>query len=108
MGLVNPKIGAVSNRRGRGLFLTRTVNAAHTRRMAESAGSVQGPHLVVTDIEAAHAELTARGAEVSEVFHVADGARTSGPDPARGIYNSFVSFTDPDGNGRLVQEVNRR
>ena len=76
-------------------------------RKPESAGSVQGLHLVVTDIVAAHAELTARGAQVSEVFHVANGVRASGPDPARGVYNSFVSFTDPDGNGWLVQEVNR-
>ena len=76
-------------------------------RKPESAGSVQGLHLVVTDIEAAHAELTARGAEVSEVFHFANGVQTSGPDPARGNYNSFVSFTDPDGNGWLVQEANR-
>ena len=76
-------------------------------RTPESAGSVQGLHLVVTDIEAAHAELTARGAEVSEVFHFANGVQTSGPDPARGSYNSFVSFTDPDGNGWLVQEANR-
>jgi catechol 2,3-dioxygenase-like lactoylglutathione lyase family enzyme len=76
-------------------------------RKPESAGSVQGLHLIVTDIEAAHAELTARGAEVSEVFHFANGVQTSGPDPARGSYNSFVSCTDPDGNGWLVQEVNR-
>ncbi|HEY4460410.1 MAG TPA: VOC family protein [Pseudonocardiaceae bacterium] len=76
-------------------------------RKPDAAGSVQGLHLVVTDIEAAHAELTARGAEVSEVFHFANGVQTSGPDPARGIYNSFVSFTDPDGNGWLIQEVNR-
>jgi catechol 2,3-dioxygenase-like lactoylglutathione lyase family enzyme len=76
-------------------------------RKPESAGSVQGLHLVVTDIEAAHAELTARGAEVSEVFHFADGVQASGPDPARGEYNSFVSFADPDGNGWLVQEARR-
>ncbi|HJP78357.1 MAG TPA: VOC family protein [Pseudonocardiaceae bacterium] len=76
-------------------------------RNAESAGSVQGLHLIVTDIEAAHAELTARGAPVSEVFHFADGAQTSGPDPARGEYNSFISFSDPDGNGWLVQEAHR-
>ena len=76
-------------------------------RKPESAGSVQGLHLVVTDIEAAHAELTGRGADVSEVFHFANGVQTSGPDPARGSYNSFVSFADPDGNGWLVQEANR-
>lgn len=72
-----------------------------------SAGSVQGLHLIVNDIEAAHAELTERGAPVSEVFHFVDGAQTSGPDPARGEYNSFISFSDPDGNGWLVQEAHR-
>ncbi|HEX4222043.1 MAG TPA: VOC family protein [Pseudonocardiaceae bacterium] len=76
-------------------------------RKPESSGSVQGLHLVVTDIEAAHAELTGRGALVSEVFHFADGAQAGGPDPARGNYNSFISFSDPDGNGWLVQEANR-
>ncbi len=75
-------------------------------RNPESAGSVQGLHLVVTDIEAAHAELSGRGAPVSEVFHFANGAQTPGPDPARGKYNSFVSFSDPDGHGWLVQEGN--
>jgi catechol 2,3-dioxygenase-like lactoylglutathione lyase family enzyme len=76
-------------------------------RNPESAGSMQGLHLVVTDIEAAHAELTARGAPVSEVFHFVNGAQTSGLDPARGDYNSFLSFSDPDGNGWVVQEAHR-
>jgi catechol 2,3-dioxygenase-like lactoylglutathione lyase family enzyme len=80
-------------------------------------GSVKGTHLVVTDIEAARAELVARGAEASEVFHEgAPGARfqhdgpdgrVSGPAPEDASYGSFVSFSDPDGNGWLVQEVNR-
>ena len=77
-------------------------------RNPDSAGRVQGLHLVVTDIEAAHAELRGRGAPVSEVFHFANGTQVSGPDPARGDYNSFVSFSDPDGNGWLVQEVGRK
>jgi hypothetical protein len=68
---------------------------------------VQGLHLIVTDIETAQAELSGRGAPASEVFHFADGVQTSGPDPARANYNSFVSFSDPDGNGWLVQEANR-
>ncbi|HEY4023482.1 MAG TPA: VOC family protein [Pseudonocardiaceae bacterium] len=74
-------------------------------RNPASSGPVQGLHLVVTDIEAAHAELSGRGAPISEVFHFVDGVQTSGPDPARGKYNSFVSFSDPDGNGWLVQEA---
>jgi catechol 2,3-dioxygenase-like lactoylglutathione lyase family enzyme len=74
-------------------------------RNLEAAGSVQGLHLVVTDIDAARAELAGRGVEVSEVFHFGPQGQTPGPDPQRASYNSFVSFSDPDGNGFLVQEV---
>jgi catechol 2,3-dioxygenase-like lactoylglutathione lyase family enzyme len=74
-------------------------------RNPDAAGSVQGLHLVVTDIDAARAELTGRGVDASEVFHFGPQGQTAGPDPQRGSYNSFVSFSDPDGNGFLVQEV---
>ena len=70
-------------------------------------GSVKGLHLVVTDIETARAELVGRGADVSELFHFDAGGQVSGPDPQRSSYNSFLSFSDPDGNGWLVQEVKR-
>jgi catechol 2,3-dioxygenase-like lactoylglutathione lyase family enzyme len=70
-------------------------------------GSSKGLHLVVTDIDAAHAELVARGTEVSEVFHIGEAGQTPGPDPERRDYNSFLSFDDPDGNTWLVQEVKR-
>ena len=70
-------------------------------------GSAQGLHLIVADIEAARAELAGRGTEVSEIFHFEEGRRTSGPDPERAKYASFLSFKDPDGNAWLVQEVNR-
>lgn len=68
------------------------------------AGPVKGLHLMVTDIDAARAELAERGVEVSEVFHFEDGRQASGPDPQRGDYNSFASLSDPDGNEWLVQE----
>jgi catechol 2,3-dioxygenase-like lactoylglutathione lyase family enzyme len=72
-------------------------------------GSAQGLYLVVSDIEAARAELVSRGADVSEVFHRDGGeGRFTGPDPTRRSYSSFVSFRDPDGNGWLVQEVTTR
>ena len=74
-------------------------------RNLEAAGSLQGLHLIVTDIDAARAELVGRGVEVSEVFHFGPRGQTPGPDPQRASYNSFVSFSDPDGNGFLVQEV---
>ena len=74
-------------------------------RNPDAAGSVQGLHLIVTDIDAARAELTGRGLEASEVFHFGAEGQTPGPDPQRASYNSFLSFTDPDGNGWLVQEV---
>ncbi len=79
-------------------------------------GSVQGLHLVVTDIEAACADLARRGAEVSAPFHDAGGVfhragtdgRVDGPDPERRSYASFASFSDPDGNGWVLQEVTER
>ena len=72
-------------------------------------GSARGLYLVVSDIEAARAELVDRGVEVSEVFHrVGGGDRLSGPDPERRSYGSFASFNDPDGNGWLLQEVTVR
>jgi catechol 2,3-dioxygenase-like lactoylglutathione lyase family enzyme len=74
-----------------------------------AAGSTQGVYLVVSDGEAARAELTARGIDVSEVFHRGGPTgRLSGPDPERKSYGSFVAFADPDGNSYLVQEVTAR
>jgi catechol 2,3-dioxygenase-like lactoylglutathione lyase family enzyme len=74
-------------------------------RNPDAAGSLQGLHLVVTDIDAARAELTGRGLEASDVFHFGAAGQTPGHDPQRASYNSFLSFSDPDGNGWLVQEV---
>jgi predicted enzyme related to lactoylglutathione lyase len=76
-------------------------------RNTESAGSVRGLHLVVSDIEAARAELVERGMDVGEIFHFESGTQASGPDPQRSDYGSFLSFGDPDGNSWLVQEVRR-
>jgi catechol 2,3-dioxygenase-like lactoylglutathione lyase family enzyme len=69
-------------------------------------GSVRGLHLVVSDIEAARAELAQRGVEVSEVYHFGPDGQQPGPDPSRSDYNSFASFADPDGNAWVLQEVN--
>ncbi len=77
-------------------------------RNIASAGTLQGLHLIVDDIDAAHAELTGRGVLASDVFHFGEGVETPGPDPERSDYGSFVSFSDPDGNGWLVQEVPSR
>jgi hypothetical protein len=74
-------------------------------RDAQRAGSIQGLHLIVSDIDAARAELAGRGGDVSELFHFEDGRRVAGPDPNRADYSTFLSFSDPDGNGWLVQEV---
>ncbi len=74
-------------------------------RNTDAAGSIQGLHLMVSDIEAARADLASRGTEVSEVFHFENGVQTPGPDPQRASYNSFLSFSDPEGNGWMVQEV---
>ncbi|HEX2088213.1 MAG TPA: VOC family protein [Solirubrobacteraceae bacterium] len=76
-------------------------------------GSVSGLVLAVSDIDAAHDDLVARGIDVSDVFHGVDSVfgsakRQPGADPDHGAYQSFVSFSDPDGNGWLLQEVRSR
>ncbi|MCT9931715.1 glyoxalase [Planotetraspora sp. A-T 1434] len=76
-------------------------------RNIAAPGSLQGLHLVVSDIDAARAELLGRGIAASEIFHFGPNGQTPGPDPQRASYNSFLSFSDPDGNGWLVQEVKR-
>jgi catechol 2,3-dioxygenase-like lactoylglutathione lyase family enzyme len=70
-------------------------------------GTYQGTHLVVNDIEAARAELVGRGVDVSEPFHFGAEGQQPGVSPARGDYETFLSFTDPDGNGWTVQEVGK-
>ena len=77
-------------------------------RNADAAGSLQGLHLVVTDMDAALADLRARGVDVREPYHFEEGGQTSGADPARRDYGTFASFNDPDGNGWLLQEVRSR
>jgi catechol 2,3-dioxygenase-like lactoylglutathione lyase family enzyme len=88
-----------------------------TKITTSAPGSAQGLYLIVSDIEAACAELKARGAEVSEVFHPGspgaqfrlDGSdRVSGPAPDHKTYSSFATFSDPDGNGWLLQEITTR
>jgi catechol 2,3-dioxygenase-like lactoylglutathione lyase family enzyme len=76
---------------------------------SSAAGCTQSVYLVVPDIVAARAELIAHDVDASEVFHRGGPTgRLSGPDPERKSYASFVSFTDPDGNSWLVQEVTAR
>jgi len=75
---------------------------------SSAPGSAQGLYLVVSDIEAAHTALVGRGVDVSEVFHQGAAGRGNGPDPARRSYASFASFSDPDDNRWLVQEVTTR
>src|ERR1700722_11395630 len=89
-----------------------------TNITSAAPGSAQGLYLVVSDIEAARDELAARGVEVSEVFHAGspgaqfqpDGksGRIPGPAPDHATYGSFATFSDPDGNTWLLQEITRR
>ena len=67
-------------------------------------GSYRGTHLVVTDIEAARAELVGRGVDVSDIRHMTPEGWKPGPDPERTDYNSFADFKDPDGNTWILQE----
>ena len=73
-------------------------------------GSAKVLYLIVSDIEAAHAELVARGVAASEVFHRNGPGQpaVSGRHPAGQSYSSFVTFSDPDGNGWLLQEITQR
>jgi catechol 2,3-dioxygenase-like lactoylglutathione lyase family enzyme len=92
-----------------------------TNVTAAAPGSAKGLYLVVSDIEAARKELLSRDVKVSEVFHgggdVHSGAdephlfgsvRIAGPDPERRSYFSLASFSDPDGNGWMLQEITTR
>ena len=83
-------------------------------------GSAQGLYLIVSDLAAARNELIGRGVKVSDVFHnegvyvgsdepyLFGRVRVSGPDPEHRSYRSFASFSDPDGNGWLFQELTTR
>ncbi len=84
-------------------------------------GSSQGLYLIVSDIQAARAEIVALGVNATEVFHDGGGVyagpdqpylfgrlRVSGPDPEHRSYRTFASFSDPDGNGWLLQEITTR
>jgi len=89
-----------------------------TKLTSAVPGSAENLYLVVSDVEAACAELIARGAEVSDVFHAGSpgaqfqptgvGARLSGPAPDHESYRSYATFADPDGNRWLLQEITSR
>ena len=92
-----------------------------TNVTAAAPGSAKGLYLVVSDVEAARKELLSRGAKVSEPFHGGDdvhfgadephlfgSVRIGGPDPGRRSYLSLASFSDPDGNGWMLQEITAR
>jgi catechol 2,3-dioxygenase-like lactoylglutathione lyase family enzyme len=71
----------------------------------DAAGSLQGLHLVVNDIDRARAELVGRGGSPGPLIHFVEGSQVEGPDPDRADYGTFFELKDPDGNGWLVQEV---
>jgi catechol 2,3-dioxygenase-like lactoylglutathione lyase family enzyme len=88
-----------------------------TKITTAAPGSAPGMYLIVSDIEAARADIAARGVAISEVFHpgapgaqfARDGAdRVTGPDTDHATYGSFATFSDPDGNEWLLQEVTQR
>jgi catechol 2,3-dioxygenase-like lactoylglutathione lyase family enzyme len=79
-----------------------------TNRTSAAPGSAQGLYLIVSDIDAARDKLVAAGIEVSEVLHPGPDGLVSGPDPEHRSYLSFASFSDPDGNRWLFQEVTTR
>ncbi len=87
-----------------------------TKLTSARPGSAQRLHLIVSDIELAHAELVSHGVEISGVFHDAGGVfhhsgnehRLPGPNPDRKSYKSYATFSDPDGNEWVLQEVTAR
>ncbi|MFJ4843906.1 VOC family protein [Streptomyces sp. NPDC088733] len=94
--------------------------------ISTAPGTVQGLYLIVADVEKAREELVGRGVGMSEVFHDAGGVlhhgheggeavhrgagqeRIEGPEPGRTSYASYATFSDPDGNGWLLQEITER
>jgi len=89
-----------------------------TNMTSAEPGSAQNLYLIVSDIDAAHNDLVARGVKVSEVFHPAmpgdqfhsngTGSHVSGPAPNHTSYGSFATFSDADGNSWLLQEITAR
>jgi catechol 2,3-dioxygenase-like lactoylglutathione lyase family enzyme len=71
-------------------------------------GSYVNTYLVVADIEPAHRDLRDRGIPISDIFHFGEQGQTPGPSPSRGEYESYATFSDPDGNSWLLQEVPSR
>jgi len=76
--------------------------------VSAAPGSAERLEIVVSDIEAARADLLARGVEVSDFFHRGESGIEPGLDPQRASYQSYASFSDPDGNTWVLQEVNER
>ena len=71
-------------------------------------GSAQRTYLIVSDIETARNALIAAGIAVSEIFHFGPNGPVAGPDPEHRTYSSFATFSDPDGNSWLLQEITTR
>jgi catechol 2,3-dioxygenase-like lactoylglutathione lyase family enzyme len=79
-----------------------------TNLTTAAPGSAQRTYLIVSDVAAARDELIAAGVEVSDIFHLGPNGPEGGPDPEHRTYRSFASFSDPDGNSWLLQEITTR
>jgi catechol 2,3-dioxygenase-like lactoylglutathione lyase family enzyme len=82
-----------------------------TGTSTQPPGSVKDMYLIVNDIQAAREELISRGADVSEIWHgrgLGTEGHEPGPAPDHQSYGSFASFSDPDGNRYLLQEITQR
>ncbi len=71
-------------------------------------GSIERLEVAVHDIEAARDELIGHGVDVGEIYHMGESGPAPGPDPNRTSYNSYAPFSDPDGNGWVLQEITER
>jgi catechol 2,3-dioxygenase-like lactoylglutathione lyase family enzyme len=77
-------------------------------KLTSAAPGSAKEYLIVSDIEAARDALVAAGIKVGEIFHLGPNGPVSGPDPEHGTYRSLASFSDPDGNGWVLQEITTR
>src|SRR5262249_51542544 len=83
-------------------------SSIHLRQRKPDASASPGAWLIVSDIVAARSELVGHGAQVSDVFHFGQNGPAPGRDPEGRSYSSFASFSDPDGNSWLLQEITSR
>ena len=102
-------VAGVEGRRARGSHFARSMlQPLGIAAGQQDLGSLERLEIAVHDIEAARDDLIGRGVNVGEIYHLGEGGPAPGPDPNRTSYNSYAEFSDPDGNGWVLQEITER